>query len=132
MSELWAPKNRQTVAVVFLGIYLNFWDAAVAAGAQEKPPNSHSDNGNRVKNSKAASLNFTLTTVSARNGKFFDPCWKKARQGVKGGVFYHVGWTFLLQHSVIKLQSWRGVEMCCDLLLIILNSLEMRLGDFCH
>lgn len=87
MSELWAPKNGQIVTVVLFGIYLNFWDAAAAMCAQEKPPNSHNGNGNHVKDSKAASLNFTLTTVSAWNGKFFDPCWKKPREGVKGGCF---------------------------------------------
>lgn len=88
-----------------------------------------------VKNSKAASLTFTLTIVTAWNGKFFDPCWKKAREGVKGGCFIMSGGHFCystLWMTVIKLKSWRDIEICCDLVLIILNSLEMRLGDFCH
>lgn len=49
-----------------------------------------------VKNSKAASLTFTLTVVTAWNGKFFDPCWKKGDGRTQRGIFYHVGWTFLL------------------------------------
>ena len=88
-----------------------------------------------VKNSKAVSLTFTLTIVTVWNGKFFDPCWKKAREGVKGRCFIMSGGHSCystLWMTVIKLKSWRGIEICCDLVLIILNSLEMRLGDFCH
>lgn len=116
-------------------MYLHFCGTASAVCAQEKSSNSHSVNGNCVKNSKAASLTFTLTIVTAWNGKFFDPCWKKAREGVKGGCFIMSGGHSCystLWMTVIKLKSWRGIEICCDLVLIILNSLEMRLGDFCH
>lgn len=88
-----------------------------------------------VKNSKAASPTFTLTVVTAWNGKYFDPCWKKAKERVKGGCFIMLGGHSCystLWMTVIKLTSWRGTEISCDLVLIILNSLEMRLGDFCH
>lgn len=115
-------------------MYLHFCGAA-AVCAWEKSSNSLSISGNRVKNLKAASLTFTLTIVTACNGKFFDPCWKKAREGVKGGCFIMLGGHSCystLWMTVIKLKSWRGIEICCDLVLIILNTLEMRLGDFCH